>query len=114
MARFRQVTRTVEYTNADIMAVNIDMDQSAISFTPVVGFDYKVGDFNFAAKYEFRAINHLENDTKQMEIKASDAMNQFGMGQTIEGAASGQYVQFRMIRGGWMFVSEVEVYGAAE
>ena len=79
----------VGMNGVDVMAVNIDMDQSAISFTPVVGFDYKVGDFNFAAKYEFRAINHLENDTKQMEIKASDAMNQFGMGQTIEGAAGG-------------------------
>ena len=32
----------------------------------------------------------------------------------FEAVASGQYVQFRMIRGGWMFVSEVEVYGAAE
>ena len=73
----------------DVMAVNIDMDQSGISFTPVVGVDYKVGDFNFAAKYEFRAVNHLKNDTKQMDIKASEAMNQFGMGQTIEGAASG-------------------------
>ena len=30
----------------------------------------------------------------------------------FEAVASAQYVQFRMIRGGWMFVSEVEVYGA--
>jgi hypothetical protein len=29
---------------------------------------------------------------------------------TIEGAGSGQYVQFRFSREGWMFVSEVEVY----
>ena len=29
-------------------------------------------------------------------------------------AVSGRYVQFRMVRGGWMFVSEVEVYGVAE
>ena len=33
---------------------------------------------------------------------------------TIEGAGSGQYVQFRLSRDGWMFVSELEVYGAAE
>ena len=32
----------------------------------------------------------------------------------FEAVASAQYVQFRMIRGGWMFVSEVEVYGVAE
>ena len=30
----------------------------------------------------------------------------------FEAVVSAQYVQFRMIRGGWMFVSEVEVYGA--
>ena len=60
----------------DVMAVNINMDQSGTSFTPVLGVDYKIGDFNFAAKYEFRTINNLENDTKEMSIKASDAMNQ--------------------------------------
>ena len=73
----------------DVMAVDIDMDQSGISFTPVIGVDYKVGDFNFAAKYEFRAINHLENDTKKLDIAASEFMNGIGMGQIIEGAAGG-------------------------
>lgn len=71
----------------DVMAVNLDMDQSGISFTPVVGLDYKVGNFNFAAKYEFRAVTNLENDTKKMEIAASDAMAQFGMKDKIEAAA---------------------------
>ncbi len=32
----------------------------------------------------------------------------------FEAVASARYVQFRMVRGGWMFVSEVEVYGVAE
>ncbi len=32
----------------------------------------------------------------------------------IEGAAKGQYVQFRFTSGGWAFVSEIEVYAAAE
>ena len=73
----------------DVMVVNLDMDQSGIAFTPIIGVDYKVGDFNFAAKYEFRAATTLENDTKKMEVKAGDAMNQIGMGQTIEGAATG-------------------------
>ena len=73
----------------DVMAVNLDMDQSGISFTPVIGVDYKVGDFNFAAKYEFRAINHLENDTKKREIAPSEFMNGIGMGQVIQGAADG-------------------------
>lgn len=79
----------------DVMAVNLDMNQSGISFTPIIGVDYKVGNFNFAAKYEFRAATTLENDTKKMEVKAGDAMNQIGMGQKIEtaaGAALGSYL----------------------
>ncbi len=32
----------------------------------------------------------------------------------LEAGASGQYVQFRFTSAGWAFISEVEVYGAAE
>ncbi len=32
----------------------------------------------------------------------------------LDAAANAQYVQFRLNRGGWMFVSEVEIYGVAE
>lgn len=72
----------------EVMAVNLDMDQSGIAFAPIVGVDYKIGNFNFAAKYEFRAVTSIENDTKTMSVKAGEMMNQFGMGQTIEGAAN--------------------------
>ena len=71
----------------EVMAVNLDMDQSGIAFAPIVGVDYKIGNFNFAAKYEFRAVTNIENDTKTLSVKAGEMMNQFGMGQTIEGAA---------------------------
>ncbi len=71
----------------EVMSVNLDMDQSGIAFAPIVGLDYKVGDFNFAAKYEFRAVTTIENDTKELSVKAGEMMNNFGMGQTIEGAA---------------------------
>ncbi len=32
----------------------------------------------------------------------------------IEGAGTGKYVEVRMVRAGWAFISEVEVYSAAE
>ena len=32
----------------------------------------------------------------------------------LDEVANAQYVQFRLNRAGWMFVSEVEVYGVAE
>ena len=74
-------------TGVEVMAVNIDMDQSGIAFAPIVGVDYKVGDFNVAAKYEFRAVTTVENDTKKCDVAAGAAMAQMGMAEKIEGAA---------------------------
>ena len=82
-------------TGVEVMAVNIDMDQSGVAFAPIVGVDYKVGDFNFAAKYEFRAKTTVENDTKACDVAASPMMGQVGMKETIEtaaGAALGGYL----------------------
>ncbi|MBR5334902.1 MAG: outer membrane protein transport protein, partial [Bacteroidaceae bacterium] len=81
----------------DLMAVNLDMDQSGIAFAPIVGLDYKVGNFNFAAKYEFRAVTNIENDTKKMEITANSQLDTFMPGisntiQTMGGGALGQYL----------------------
>lgn len=71
----------------EVMAVNLDMDQSGIAFAPIFGLDYKIGNFNFAAKYEFRAVTTVENDTKALDVKAGDLMTQLGMGDIIKGAA---------------------------
>ena len=75
-------------TGVEVMAVNIDMDQSGVAFAPIVGVDYKVGNFNFAARYEFRAVTTVENDTKACDVTAGSAMEQMGMKETIEGAAN--------------------------
>ena len=82
-------------TGVEVMAVNIDMSQSGIAFAPIVGVDYKVGNFNFAAKYEFRAVTTLENDTKACDVAAGEAMAAIGMKEKIEaaaGAALGGYL----------------------
>lgn len=80
----------------EVMSVNLDMDQSGIAFAPILGLDYKTGNFNFAAKYEFRAVTNIENDTKAMDIVAGAAMEGFGMKEeTIETAgkqALGSYL----------------------
>lgn len=49
---------------ANILA--LDLTQTGFAFAPIVGVDYKVGDFNFGVKYEFRAVNTIENDTKDL------------------------------------------------
>ena len=43
--------------------LELDLTQTGIAFAPVIGVDYKIGDFNFAAKYEFRAVTTVENET---------------------------------------------------
>ena len=43
--------------------LELDLTQTGFAFAPVIGVDYKVGDFNFAAKYEFRAVTTVENKT---------------------------------------------------
>ena len=45
--------------------LELDLTQTGIAFAPVIGVDYKVGDFNFAAKYEFRAVTNVENETEK-------------------------------------------------
>ncbi len=55
-------------TAANILA--LELTQTGIAFAPIVGVDYKVGDFNFGVKYEFRAVNTIENDTKNLSSGA--------------------------------------------
>lgn len=41
--------------------VELNCDQTGWGFTPIIGLDYKIGRFNFAAKYEFKTKIRLEN-----------------------------------------------------
>ena len=47
--------------------LDLDLTQTGFAFAPVIGVDYKIGDFNFAAKYEFRAVTNVENETDKFE-----------------------------------------------
>ena len=51
-----------------VSPLSLDLAQKGISVTPIIGIDYKVGNFNFAAKYEFRAVTNLKNNTKNLSI----------------------------------------------
>jgi hypothetical protein len=50
-----------------VSPLSLDLAQKGISVTPIIGLDYKVGNFNFAAKYEFRAVTNLKNNTKRSQ-----------------------------------------------
>jgi len=64
--------------------VNLMSIQTGFGIAPIIGVDYKVGNFNFAAKYEFntemKMTNHSTLD-KAMEI---DAVNKFQDGTDVD------------------------------
>ncbi len=43
--------------------IQLNCDQTGIGFTPIIGVDYKVGKWNFAAKYEFKTRIRLKNES---------------------------------------------------
>lgn len=45
----------------------LDCDQYGWGFSPIIGIDYKVGNLNLAAKYEFKTKMRLENDAVNSE-----------------------------------------------
>ncbi len=58
----------------------------------------------------------VSNDGEEFEVvgsavpEDSEEVSSIKTSVKFESAVNAQYVQFRMVRGGWMFVSEVEVY----
>ena len=62
---------SIPTANNAVTPLSLELKQSGIAFAPIIGIDYKVGKFNFAVKYEFRAVNTIENET--------DALNIFGI-----------------------------------
>jgi len=52
---------------ANIAKVNLDIDakQKGVGFCPIIGVDYKLGDLNLAARYEFNTSIDMKNETKK-------------------------------------------------
>lgn len=43
--------------------IELNCDQSGLGFTPILGVDFKLGRWNFAAKYEFKTRMRLKNES---------------------------------------------------
>ncbi len=56
--------------------ISLNCDQSGVGIAPIIGLDYKVGKFNFAAKYEFKTRMRLKNKSANSESAAQIAMLQ--------------------------------------
>lgn len=63
--------------------VNLQSDQSAVGIAPIIGIDYKIGNFNFAGKYEFRAKMAMKNKSTVKEASIIPAINKFRDGYAV-------------------------------
>ena len=57
--------------------VNLLCNQSSVGIATVIGVDYKIGDFNLAAKYEFKTQIRMKNESTVNEASEIDAVNKF-------------------------------------
>lgn len=65
--------------------ITLNCDQTGWGFTPIIGLDYKVGKFNFAAKYEFKTKIRLENRAANSESADNLSMlDRFRDGRTVK------------------------------
>ena len=57
--------------------VNLLCNQTSLGIAPVVGFDYRVGRWNLAAKYEFKTQIRMKNESTVNEASEIPAVNKF-------------------------------------
>jgi len=63
--------------------VNLLCNQSSVGIAPIIGVDYKFGNFNFAAKYEFKTDIRMKNESTVNEASEIDAVNKFKDGESV-------------------------------
>ncbi len=63
--------------------VNLLCNQDGVGFAPIVGIDYKLKNFNFAAKYEFRTQLRMKNESTLNDASEIPAVNKFRDGEKV-------------------------------
>ena len=89
-AQLEQSSQTLQGTSASLnqlqkysQGVNLLCNQSSVGIAPIVGLDYKVGPFNFAAKYEFKTQIRMKNESTVNEASEIAAVNKFRDGEEV-------------------------------
>ena len=73
-AGLKQLYKLHRYGNG----VNLQSTQTGFGYAPIIGIDYKVGNFNFAAKYEFNTEMKMKNhSTLEEPLKIEGPMSNF-------------------------------------
>ena len=104
--------------------VNLLCNQDGVGFAPIIGIDYKLKNFNFAAKYEFRTQIRMKNESTVNEASAIDAVNKYRDGESVNEdmpallAVGVQYTPIDIVRinAGWhyYFDKDASWYGNAQ
>ncbi len=63
--------------------VNLQSDQVGWGIAPIIGLDYKIGQFNFGAKYEFKTRMRMKNKSTVEEASIIPAVNKFRDGSYV-------------------------------
>ena len=63
--------------------VSLMSDQSGVGIAPIVGIDYKTGDFNFGVKYEFKTRLRMKNSSTVKEAHQIAAINKYRDGSKV-------------------------------
>ena len=85
--------------------VNLLCNQSSVGVAPVIGVDYKFGNFNFAAKYEFKTQIRMKNESTVNEASEIDAVNKYKDGENVNEDAPAQLA----VGAQWSPISDVRV-----
>ena len=85
-----EVTANAETLAPYSNGVNLKSDQTGLGIAPIIGIDYKVGNFNLAAKYEFRTRMRMKNNSSLKEATVIAATNKFVDGTEVPEDAPAQ------------------------
>ncbi|MBR1401812.1 MAG: outer membrane beta-barrel protein [Prevotella sp.] len=82
-AQLEGTQKTMQALETYREGVNLMSDQSGIGIAPILGIDYRIGNFNFAAKYEFKTRMRMENSSTVKEAHQIDAVNKYRDGSSV-------------------------------
>ena len=63
--------------------VNLLCNQSSVGVAPVVGVDYRLGRWNFAAKYEFKTQIRMKNESTVFDASEIDAVIKYRDSESV-------------------------------
>jgi long-subunit fatty acid transport protein len=63
--------------------ISLNCTQDGYGVAPIIGVDFKTGNFNFAAKYEFKTRMRMKNKSDLKEASVISATNKFVNGTSV-------------------------------